>query len=84
MFSSPTQFLMVDAKGIFALFTFVMPRQKEFMSLSIKDYRMHLNAYHLDLLYKFTLSESRLHSTRNLNCFIAKHSVPKQLSMNNN
>ena len=33
-----TQFSTVDAKGIFALLTFGIPRQKEFMSLSIKDF----------------------------------------------
>ena len=33
MLSSSTQFATVDAKGIFALFTFLMSRQKEFIIL---------------------------------------------------
>ena len=37
MLSSLTQLSTVDDKGIFALFTFLMSRQKKIMSLSTKD-----------------------------------------------
>ena len=72
MLSSSTQFSTVDAKGTFALFTFLMPRQKEFMSLSIKDLA---NAFER-IASSFTLQYLRADFKRNLDCFIAKHSGP--------
>ena len=70
MLSSSTQFSTVDAKGIFPLFTFLMPRQKEFMSLSIRDLA---NAFER-IASSFTLQYLRADLNRNLDCFIAKHS----------
>ena len=74
MLSSSTQLSTVDAKGIFALFTFLMPRQKEFISLSIKDLT---NAFER-IASSFTLQYLRADLKRNLDCFITIHSGPER------
>ena len=69
MLSSSTQFSTVDAKGIFALFLFLMPRQKEFMSLSIKDLA---NAFERIASFFFLYKEDLL-TYKNLQKYATKY-----------
>ena len=71
---SSTQFSIVNAQGIFALFTLVMPRQKEFMSLSIKDLANALER----IASLFALQYFRADLNRNLDCFMTIYTDPER------
>ena len=66
--------IQLSTVGIFALLTFVIPRQKEFISLSIKDLANALDR----IASSFALQYLRADLYRNLDCFIARHSGPER------